>query len=662
MRRSPGAGSLSPRAMGPAWRSAPAVLGLLGGLPLLLLCPPAARGDCSLPPDIPNAQPALGGLTSFPTGNTVTYKCNKGFVKVPGKPDKVVCLENHKWSEITEFCNRSCDVPTRLFFASLKEPYSKQNYFPVGYTVEYDCRPGFKRDDSLSGRITCLPNLTWSKPAEFCKKKSCPNPGKIKNGHVSITTDILFGSPIFFSCDKGYKLVGTTSSYCSLVEQNVGWSDPLPECKQIFCLDPPQIDNGKIQEQQPNYVDGQSVTYTCTEGFILMGKNSIQCVVNDNQGEWSGQPPVCEESPPTIKVPPAVQKPTTVKAPVTEATPTPQKPTTVNAPATEAPTPQKPTTVNVPGTKVPPTPQKPTTVKAPVTEALPTPQKPTTVKAPVTEAPPTPQKPTTVKAPVTEAPPTPQKPTTVKAPVTEAPPTPQKPTTVKAPVTEAPPTPQKPTTVNALGTEGPTPQKLTTTNAPATEAPPTTQKSSTANATKAPATAQKPPVSKALSTKTLSAALNPVRANASATQATPTAQRFSIANASSTHGLPATQKPTTVHVPVTKGPQTTQRITSSHITATRGLAVPRATTRLPATSISKGRGTLPSDATTLIYGIVAGTLIIGSPILVKIFWDYGRSGSYNTHENNKDMFHHLTVTGDDSELRLSDKLEEDTHV
>ena len=62
-------------------------------------------GDCSLPPDVPNAQSTLGGLTSFPEKRTVTYKCNRGFVKVPGKADSMVC-QNNKWSELAEFCNR----------------------------------------------------------------------------------------------------------------------------------------------------------------------------------------------------------------------------------------------------------------------------------------------------------------------------------------------------------------------------------------------------------------------------------------------------------------------------------------------------------------------------------------------------------------------------
>ncbi|XP_036765744.2 complement decay-accelerating factor isoform X9 [Manis pentadactyla] len=330
--------------MRPARPSAPGVPRLLGGLTLLLLCPPAARGDCSLPPDVPNAQPTLGGHTSFPEQSTVTYKCNKGFVKIPGKADSAVCLSDNKWSPVAEFCNRSCDVPTRLLFASLKKPYSEQNYFPEGSTVEYECRMGYKRDPSLSGKLTCLANFTWSKADEFCKKKSCPNPGEIKDGHVRITTDILFGASIFFSCNTGYRLVGASSSFCSVVGNTVGWTDPLPECKEISCPEPPEIDNGVIQEPQNIYIYRHSITYKCAKGFTLIGDKSISCTVKDDQGVWSGPPPECKGSSFISKVTPAVQKTTIVSAAPTKSPPTPQKLTTVNVPATQRPAVSRTTT------------------------------------------------------------------------------------------------------------------------------------------------------------------------------------------------------------------------------------------------------------------------------------------------------------------------------
>ncbi|KAM7054404.1 complement decay-accelerating factor isoform 2-T2 [Molossus nigricans] len=285
--------------MSPCWGGTPAVLRLLGGLTLLLLllCPHAARGDCSLPPDIPNAQPDLKGLTSFPNKKVVTYKCNKGFVKVPGEPDSVICLEN-VWSSIKEFCNRSCNVPTRLLFATLKKPYNTQNYFPSGSVVEYECRLGFKRDHSLSGNLTCLQNFTWSKSDEFCKKKSCPNPGKIINGNVIIKTDILYGSSISFSCNTGYKLVGSDFNTCVLKGNSVDWSYPLPECKESSPISKPTS-----TPQKPTKTDV-----------------------------------------PGTKPPSTPQKSTTVNVSATEGSSTPQKPTTTDVPATQGPAVAKTTT------------------------------------------------------------------------------------------------------------------------------------------------------------------------------------------------------------------------------------------------------------------------------------------------------------------------------
>ncbi|XP_047609107.1 complement decay-accelerating factor isoform X4 [Phacochoerus africanus] len=369
--------------MSPLPRSAPAVRRLMGGqtpplLLLLLLCIPAAQGDCSLPPDVPDAQPVLGGLASFPEETTITYKCNKGFVKVPGMADSVLCL-NDKWSEVAEFCSRSCDAPTRLPFASLKKSYSKQNYFPEGSIVEYECRKGYKRDLTLSEKLTCLQNFTWSKPDEFCKKKQCPTPGELKNGHVNITTDLLLGASIFFSCNAGYRLVGATSSYCFATADDVGWSDPLPECQEIS---------------------------------------------------------------PTVKAIPTVEKPITVNFPGTKALSSPQKPSTANTLATELlPTPQEPTTVNVPDSKAISSPQKPSTVNTPATDLLPTPQEPTTVNVPDSKAISSPQKPSTVNTPATDLLPTPQEPTTVNVPAPEVPSTSQKPSTANDSATRAPSSP-----------------------------------------------------------------------------------------------------------------------------------------------------------------------------------------------------------------------------
>lgn len=61
----------------------------------------------------------------------------------------------------------SCNDPPHLIYASLKRPYRDQNYFPVGSTVEYECRLGYKRDQGRP-TITCLESLEWSQPEQFC--------------------------------------------------------------------------------------------------------------------------------------------------------------------------------------------------------------------------------------------------------------------------------------------------------------------------------------------------------------------------------------------------------------------------------------------------------------------------------------------------------------
>uniref|UniRef100_A0A2K5XLS3 CD55 molecule (Cromer blood group) n=1 Tax=Mandrillus leucophaeus TaxID=9568 RepID=A0A2K5XLS3_MANLE len=257
--------------------SVPAALPLLGELPrllllLLLLCLPAVWADCGPPPAVPNAQPALKGLTSFPENTIITYRCDENFTKIPGKHDSVMCLQDSQWSDIEEFCNQ----------------------------------------------------------------KSCPNPGEIPNGQIDISNGILFGAAISFSCNTGYKLFGPTSSLCLASDSGVQWSDTLPECREIYCPAPPQIDNGIIQGEREHYGYRQSITYLCNRGFTMIGEHSIYCTVNDDEGEWSGPPPACRANSLVSKAPPTVQKPTTVNVRTTEVSPTSQKTTTPNAQATRS--------------------------------------------------------------------------------------------------------------------------------------------------------------------------------------------------------------------------------------------------------------------------------------------------------------------------------------
>ncbi|XP_076797214.1 complement decay-accelerating factor, GPI-anchored-like isoform X2 [Arvicanthis niloticus] len=337
---------------------------------LLLLLSPTAQGDCGPPPDIPNATPDLSRHTTFAKNTKVTYSCNKGYKQIPGKSNIVVCLGTGEWSGNETFCNKTCNGPQRVKFATLKKEYIRLNFFPIGTTVEYKCRPGFLKVPSVSAKSTCLEELVWSPVAEFCKRKKCRNPGELQNGRITVSTDITFGSEINFSCDEGYRLVGVSSTFCVLSRgrnpdnPTVDWEDAFPECIDILCEDPPKIKNGRINWKRELYKFSDSVSYSCDKGFILVGNTSIFCTVKSEYGEWSDPPPECIEKSKITTKKPTVNVPRILS--------TPQNPTIVIVPSTGiSPTPQESTIVNVPSTRIPPTPQNLTTVLVPATQNVP---------------------------------------------------------------------------------------------------------------------------------------------------------------------------------------------------------------------------------------------------------------------------------------------------
>ncbi|NXW71197.1 DAF factor, partial [Hirundo rustica] len=137
-----------------------------------------------------------------------------------------------------------CRAPARLGFAELKEPYRIRTVFPEGSRVEYVCLPGYTQLPGVSPAITCLRNQTWSAALEFCQRKQCPSPGNPANGRAVVLTDLLFGSKINYTCDKGYKLVGDSQRICEVSGTRVSWSGDPPACQQVRCPAPPNIANG----------------------------------------------------------------------------------------------------------------------------------------------------------------------------------------------------------------------------------------------------------------------------------------------------------------------------------------------------------------------------------------------------------------------------------
>lgn len=143
--------------------------------------------------------------------------------------------------------------------------------------------------------MICQDSGTW-KNLVSCVKKRCSHPGEIRNGQVIIQTDLYFGSQISFTCSEGYLLVGSDTSYCDVEGRGVEWSNPLPECIVAKCGPPPDISNGRHSGRNKEfYTYGSSVTYSCNFPFSLIGTASISCSV-DNKTQSIWTP-----SPPACK-------------------------------------------------------------------------------------------------------------------------------------------------------------------------------------------------------------------------------------------------------------------------------------------------------------------------------------------------------------------------
>uniref|UniRef100_A0A4W6EL58 CUB and Sushi multiple domains 3 n=1 Tax=Lates calcarifer TaxID=8187 RepID=A0A4W6EL58_LATCA len=232
-------------------------------------------GHCGLPEQIVNGQ-VIG--ENFGYRDTIVYQCNPGF-RLIGSSVRI-CQQDHTWSGQLPV-SVTCGHPGSPIYGR-----TTGDGFNYNDVVRFSCNKGY----TLEGPSTaqCQASRQWSQQPPTCRVVNCTDPGipansiresKIEHGNFT------FGSVVFYDCNPGYYLFGSSVLTC----QPVGhWDKPLPECIEVDCGHPGTPPHGVMSGEK--FTFGSTVRYSCSGDRQLIGDSSLTCQLN---GHWSGPLPHC---------------------------------------------------------------------------------------------------------------------------------------------------------------------------------------------------------------------------------------------------------------------------------------------------------------------------------------------------------------------------------
>lgn len=222
--------------------------------------------------------------TKWRVGSTVMFLCQKGYFRHGSGPVSL-CEANGTWSESHVLCiARSCGGPGTPLNGK------KQGLlYQLGDTVHFTCGKGYRLIGSSRRTCTLLNHtmrVEWSGIQPLCKPVSCGNVAKVAHGQtlVGMTT---YQSKVFYTCNKGYKLEGSSVLTCG---EDGKWLETEPSCKEIECEDPGLLQNGFQEGSDLGY--GAEVRYMCRRGYVIFGSPTRTC---SEEGQWTGVKPFCVE-------------------------------------------------------------------------------------------------------------------------------------------------------------------------------------------------------------------------------------------------------------------------------------------------------------------------------------------------------------------------------
>ncbi|GBN01312.1 CUB and sushi domain-containing protein 1 [Araneus ventricosus] len=273
-----------------------------------LKCNPDGKWSGSLPTciyvDCGRVQPLLRGEVQYVNatthlGSLASYSCNPGFRMIGSRIR--TCTENGKWSDNAPKCEEircvSPEVPKNATVVYGGNDRASADSFRVGSTVQYRCIPGHLPVKGEPLR-TCSPTGVWSNEPPLCMYIDCGLPRPVPHGHWLLPSNTTYyGSQVEYVCDVNFEIHGPRRRLCL---ENGTWSSNEPVCEVVACGKPDTKDDQTIVEGD-SYIVEHWVSYSCSEGYQLIGNKSRMC---GSDGQWTEETPFCKlvdcESPSAI--------------------------------------------------------------------------------------------------------------------------------------------------------------------------------------------------------------------------------------------------------------------------------------------------------------------------------------------------------------------------
>nr|XP_039252449.1 sushi, von Willebrand factor type A, EGF and pentraxin domain-containing protein 1-like [Styela clava] len=157
----------------------------------------------------------------------------------------------------------------------------EQELYSQDQEVSYSCNYGYTLEGKQTG--TCKADGSWS-TSPVCSPIQCVK-RILEQGTISPEQELYSKhQEVSYSCSSGYTLEGGQTGTC---KADGSWST-TPVCTPIQCAKR-NLDKGTITPEHELYSQGQEVSYSCSNGYILAGGQTGTCKAD---GSWSTTP-VC---------------------------------------------------------------------------------------------------------------------------------------------------------------------------------------------------------------------------------------------------------------------------------------------------------------------------------------------------------------------------------